>query len=1034
MKLSEFGVNRPVFTAVIFFGVLILGIVTLIQLPIDLIPDIEFPSLSIITTYNGAAAEEVENRVTKIIEERVSTISRLEDLFSTSKENLSAVTLRFEWGTNLDESANDVRQQLDMAAKFLPEDAERPMIVKFDISMMPVMYFGITAKESYPDLYELIDEKFSDAIKRIPGVAMTVVMGGLRREIKINVDRQRLEAYHLSIDKISNILAAENITQSAGDLKVGKTDYVVRVPGEFQSIDEIKNVIVGINNGSPVYIRDIAMVEDSFKDFDRNVRINRREGLMVLVQKQSGANTVEVSDRIKKVLPKIQSTMPPDVKIILAMDTSDFIKRSINNLTETVFWALLFVFLVVLFFLRDIRGSIIIATSIPFSLIIAFIFLYAGGYTVNMMTLSAIAIAAGMVVDMAIVVYENIYRHHTYEEESRIESAIFGADEVGLAVTASTVTTVAIFLPIIFVKGLTGVLFREMGLVVIITLLASLFTAVNFTPMLASKFMKKPSENNNQKGLLKRFYYISERWFKTIEFYYKWSLNWALNHRLLTILGGLFIFIFSLLILIFFVPTEFMPFVDQGEIMGSIELPVGTRIEETDKVMSQIEDIVDKYVPEKEIMFAEDGESETGMETVMGMISDVNIMMIYAKLVPMNERNRSSRDISNDIRNKIFKIPGIKTIDFTEHDPFLILSGGEKPVSIDIYGNDIGKSDEYALKIKNVIEKIDGLTDVGISRVKGRPELWIEVDREKASSLGLNMMQISNTLRTNFYGKIATLYREGGDEYDTFVQLKKSDRQTLDDLKSVFITSPLGKQIPIINIAKIVEKAGPLTIDRKNQERIVRVGGGLYGRSLGNVVADIKKELKKIDVPPGISVEIGGTADDQIESFKWLLYALILGVILVYMIMAAQFESFLDPFIIIFTVPFAIVGVIWILFITGKTLNLISYVGMIMLIGIVVNNAIVLIDYVNILRRRGLEVREAILITGPRRLRPILMTTLTTIFGLIPLALKSGEGSELWSPLAISVIGGLTVSTLISLIFIPILYSIFEERFRKFRA
>lgn len=1033
MKLSEFGVNRPVFTAMIFFGVLLLGIIAFIQLPVDIMPDLEFPTLSIITMYQGAATEEIESRVTQTIEDNVSTIPRLEEVYSVSQENLSAITLGFEWGTNLDEAANDVRQQLDMATRFLPEDAERPMIVKFDFSMMPIAFFGITAEESYTNLYEIVDKQFCNAIRRIPGVAMTVMIGGLQREIKVNVDRQRLEAYHLSINQIAGILASENITQSAGNLKVGRTDYVIRVPGEFENVDEIKKVIIGMQNGLPVYLKDIAVVEDSFKDIDNRARVNRGSGLMVMVQKQSDANTVEVVDRIKKALPDIERTMPSDVEAILVWDTSEFIERSINNLLETVLWALFFVSLVVFIFLRDIRGSFIIITSIPFSLIIAFIFLYIGGFTINMMTLSAIAIAVGMVVDMAIVIYENIYRHRTEEGESPREAAIFGSDEVGLAVTASTITTVSIFLPILFVKGVTGIMFKELSYVVIIVLLASLFTALNFTPMLASKFLKIPSEYKKRSRWSSNFQTISGRWFKALESRYRIFLNWALNHRLLTLGGGLVIFLLSLLLL-FIIPTGFMPEVDDGSVMGTIELPVGTRIEETDKVMQQIEAIIEENVPEKELIFAHAGESESGMGAVMGSRSDINIMMVGAQLIPKNERDRSKFDITDMLRNKIAEIPGIEKMDFTQQDIFSMLSGGEKPVSINIYGYDIETSDAFALEVKNMMDNIEGLTDVVISRGKGRPELWIEVDREKASSLGLNMAQISNTLRTNLYGKTATLYREGGDEYNTFVQLKESDRQTIDDLKNVFITSPLGKQIPIMNIAEVTERGGPLIIERKNQERVVLVGGGLYNRTLGDVVADIKKELAAMSIPPGVTVEIGGTAEDQEESFKLLLYALLLGIVLVYMIMASQFESFIDPFIIIFTVPFAIVGVLWALLITGKMLSLISFVGMIMLIGIVVNNAIILIDYINILRRRGLGVREAILITGPRRLRPILMTVLTLIFGLTPMALKTGEGSEIWSPLGISVIGGLIVSTLISLIFVPTLYSVFEERFRALKV
>jgi len=1029
MKLPEFGVRRPVFTTMIFVAIVLLGIVALNMLPIDLMPKMEIPTMAVITFYRGAGAEDIETKITKVIEEQVSTTPNIKEVTSTSEENLSVVTMRFEWGTDLDEAANDVRQRLDMAMMNLPDDADRPMLLKMDVSMMPVLLFGVTAQQSYPQLRDIIDNKFCDQLKRIPGVAMATIMGGLEREIQVNIDRQRLEAYHLSISQVTAMLAAENLSLPAGDLKIGRTDYIIRVPGEFRNVEEIGDVVVGNFNGTPIYLRDIAQVKDSFKEKERRVRINREEGLIVMVQKQSGANTVTVANRIKKTLPKLEKKLPPDVKVVLIMDSSEFIIRSINNLASTVGWALLFVVLVVFFFLREIRGSLIIAVTIPVSLVVAFSFLYVGGYTINMMSLSAIAIALGMVVDNAIVIYENIYRHHS-GGESRKEASIFGAGEVGTAVMASTFTTIAIFFPIIFVKGLTGIMFRELGLVVMIVLAASLFSALTLTPMLSSQFMRVPLPEEERKGLIRRFHDFSEKWFTGLEATYRRVLNWALNHRKIVVAVSLGIFVGSLF-LFKIVGTEFMPTMDRGQVRGTVELPVGTRVDATDQVMEKIEDIMEKEVPERKMMFARCGKSETGFGAMMGQRSDTHIITVGGRLVPKNERKRSDRDIAQALSKKIAKIPGIQTIDFAQQDAMQMISGGVKPVTVEIYGHDIAKTDTFAVEVKKIMDEIPGLTDVTISREKGKPELWVEVDRKKAASLGLNMAQIASTLRTKFYGDVATKYREGGEEYDTFVRLEGSDRQSIADLENAFVTSPLGKQIPISNIARIVERRGPLTIERKDQERVVYVGGSLYKRSLGKVVADLKKRLAKISIPEGIAVEIGGSAQDQAETFRWLGIALVFGIILVYMVMAAQFESLLDPFVILFSIPFAIVGVIWALFITGKTFNTISFVGMVMLVGIVVNNAIVLVDYINIMRARGLALFEAILVTGPRRLRPVLMTAFTTIFALLPLALKTGEGSEMWSPLAISVIGGLLVSTLVTLILVPVMYSIFETRVKK---
>lgn len=1031
MKLPELGVRRPILTIMIFLGILVLGIVSLTQLPIDLMPDIEYPTMAVITQYPGASAEDVETLVTKIMESQVATVPRISEVVSSSEEGVSAITLRFEWGSDLDNLANDVRERMALAQRFLPDDAEDPMLVKFDVSMLPVLLLGITAEESYYELYDLIDEQLCDPLKRVAGVASTTIMGGEQREIQVNIDLQRLEAYHLSINQIVALLAAENITLPAGNLKMGRISYVLRVPGQFKTVDEINDVVVGAYQGAPIYIRDVAEVEDSFKDVENRVRINRQRGLMVMIQKESDANTVEVADNVLKELPELTGRLPSDVNVFVAMDSSDFIKRSVNNLAETIIFALIFVTLVVLVFLREFRGSFIVAVSIPFSLIISFIFLYAMGYTINIMSLSAIAIAIGMVIDDAIVVYENTYRHQASLGESRREASIFGPSEVGQAVVAATLTNMAIFVPIVFVPGITGIIFRELALVVILCLAASLFAALTFVPMLSSQMMKVPGEaSSNKNGFMSKFRARTEKWFDGMAIFYKKSLTWALGHRRTVIITGLAIFVVSLLMLRI-VGTEFIPTMDQANVMGNVELPVGTRVEITDEVMAQIEGIFENEIAEREMMFARCGVSEGEMGVGMGgMRSDTNTLMVGVRLVPKNERKRSSAEISYAVSQKISEIPGIKTIDFGGQDMASSISD-EKPISVEIYGDDIATTDRVAAQVKALLESIPGTTDVTISRVGGKPELWIEVDRKKASALGLNMAQIASTMRTKFQGQTATRYREGGDEYDTYVRLKESDRQSIENIYNTFVTSPTGAQIPIANIAKVVERTGPLTLERKDQMRVVYVGAGLYGRALGSVVADLREGLSKIDIPEGVDYKIAGSAEDQAEAFNYLLLALILGIVLIYMVMAAQFESLLDPFIIMFSVPFAIVGVIWALLITGKTLNLISYVGMIMLVGIVVKNAIVLIDYINILRARGVGMWEAIFTGGQDRLRPVLMTALTTILGLLPLALSRGEGSEVWSPLAISVIGGLLVSTVITLIFVPTLYSIMEQRVKK---
>jgi len=1030
MKLPEFSVNRPVMTLMIFLGILLLGIVSFTQLQMDIMPKIEVPTIGIITMYPGASAEDIETLVTKVLEPNVAAVSNVTDVISKSQEGMSSIILKFEWGTNLDEAANDVRQGIDFAKRLLPEDAEDPMLLKFDLSQMPVYMLGLSADESYPELYEIADDRICDPLKRLPGVAIAFPIGGEQREIRVELDRDRLKAFRISTDQIKQVLSAENISMPAGDIKVGSTDYIIRIPGEFEKVEDIENVVVGNFMGSPVHIKDIATVKDTYKEIDRRVRVNKRPAVLVLVQKQSNANTVKVVDKIKKKLEELQSTLPPDVKMHTIMDSSDFIKKAIFNLGTTIGWAILFVVLVVFAFLRDARGSFIVGITIPFSLVLAIIFLYAGNFTINMMSLSALAIAIGMVVDNAIVIFENIHHHRLELGESPREAAIFGSSEVGLAVTASTATTVAIFIPVIFIPGITGVIFKELAFAAMIVLTGSLICALSLTPMISSRMITVPGIGQKLTRW-QRFRKKSESYFDRLEETYRRVLTWALDHKKTIIFGGMGIFFISLF-MIKAVGTEFIPQADQGEIYGTVELPIGTKIEVTDSVMNVIENIISKEAPEVEVFYSRCGLSSTGWGAMVGRKEDVHVINIGGTLIPKEKRSRSDKDIGNIIGKKVNELPGIVNADFSPQDFFTAMtSGGEKPISIEIYGEDLETTSEFAKEVKAAISSVKGLVGLTVSREEGKPEVWIEIDRKKASMLGLNMYQIANTVRGKFYGTRASIYREGGKEYDITLRFMPKDRKDINDILNSSVVSPItGERVSLSSIATVKTALGPLTLERKNQERVVYVSGNIYGRPLGNVVNDIKEVLSELSVPTGIDIRFGGTAKEQASSFKYLLLALILGIILVYMVMASQFESLVDPFVVMFAVPFAITGVIWALLITGKTLSLISFVGMIMLVGIVVNNGIVLVDYINILRTRGLKLKEAIITAGARRLRPVLMTSLTTILALMPLAVRKGEGSEVWSPLAISVIGGLLVSLTITLVFVPTLYAIVEGRLK----
>ena len=1028
MKLPEFGVKKPVTVLMIFTAMIVLGIISLPLLGLDLMPEIEIPAISVITAYQGAGPEEIENKISEPLEDSLSTVSSLDKIESVSREGVSTVTLKFDWGVDLNEAANDVRDKVALSKRFLPDEADDPIIFKFDFSMMPILIMVATADESYPVLYELIDDQICDPLKTIPGVAAATIRGGLEREILVELDRSRLKAYHLSASQVLNIIKAENLSQPGGHLKTGQKDYLIRTPEEL-TVPEIEKIVVAVSKeGVPIHLKDIGIVRDSFKEETYELEVNKKHGLAIMVQKQSGANTVEVAKKVLKKIETLKKNLPPDVEIAIARDFSDFIKISLGNLRSSLFWGGIFVVLVILFFLRNIRASLIVLCSIPTSLIVTFFLLYMGGYTLNIISLSSLAVAMGIVVDCAIVVLDNIYRHREKGHRPE-EAAISGASEVSKAVIASTLTTVAIFVPIVFVGGISGIMFGQMAYCISLALLASLFTALVLIPMLSSKFLIVVG--TDQKGWmpLRGFYKRSDRWFVKIEESYRKLLDWALSHRRRVILGTIIILVLSMFLMPF-INTRFMPEQDMGLFQIVLELPIGTRMEETAKIARQIEDIIEKEIPEKEVMFAYWGTSgDSG--GIMGREQGSNLGMVSARLSYQKDRKRSVFEIVDELRPLTSSFPGTKVRYITDDPLSSMLFGGGRPFSLEIYGHDLKTSSGFAKRLAKELSKIDGLTDIEISREEKKPELQVIVDRDKASQLGLNVSDIGMTVETLFSGRIASRYREGGREYDILVRLKEEDRQKISDLKNIFITSPSGRQVRLSNIARIEERLGPLKIERKNQQRVLRIMANISGRGLGAVVGEAEEILKNIRVPKGFFINFGGEREEQKEAFNSLTIALLLGMFLVYMVMASQFESLRDPFIILFSIPFAMVGAIWALFITRQVFTVDTFTGLILLVGIVVNNAIVLISYINILRAKGLSVREAVTKGGSGRLRPVLMTAATTIFALLPLALSAGEGHESWRPFAITIIGGLLVSTLITLVFIPTLYSVFEEKIEK---
>jgi HAE1 family hydrophobic/amphiphilic exporter-1 len=1036
MKLPEISVRRPVSVTMLFLGILALGLLSLKFLPIDLMPKVSLPAMAIVTIYPGASPEDVETLVTEVIEDYVATVPNLKEIESRSVENISVVSLRFNWGTEMGEAANDVRSRLDMAKRWLPEDIEPPAIYKFDMDMWPILFYGVTADENYPKLRKLLEDKVINPLKRLEGVALVMLVGGPEREIHVNVNKEKMESLGISMNQIINAIKAENLTIPTGHIKFGMMDYTVRTPGEFRSISEIEDVIVGFKfkeplsalsfqNPVPVRLREIATVEDSFKEKETIVRVNGKPGLLMMIQKQSGANTVEVADRVRKAIEELQKRLPSDVHFELVVDASDFIRRAIENLRDAVVIGGLLVILVVFLFLREIKGSFIIGLSIPFSLIVAFIFLFITGSSINMFSLFSLAIAIGMVVDDAIVIYENIYRHHS-SGLSPEESAVTGASEVGLAVTASTFTIVMVFLPIIFIKGITGILFKELGLIVCVTILTSLLVSLTLTPMLASRLLKI-------KGgipIFDKAYVLSEKWYNALEGFYEKVISFAIRKPVTVISTGIAVFAFSLFS-IKFIGTEFHPEEDPGHFGGILELPVGTRVELTDRVNREIEEIAKKEIPELKSFITRAGPTETGWGTIMGTREDTYTGMMMVRLIDKEKRKRSAKEISYFLEKKVKEnVPGPVKIEFSMQDPMAsTMFGGIKPVALEIYGDDLEALKSVAYQVFGMVKEIPGTQAVSMTYEEAKPEKWVSLSRARAMSFGLPFGFLAMELRAGFEGISASKYREKGEDYDIVVRLSKEYRDEIDDLRNFPLISPYGgRSTRLFNLADITERKGPLEILRKSQSRMIRVEADVYKRPLGDVVNDIKKRLSSMTLPEGVDISFGGQVKEQREAFSALGLAFVLAVFLVYAILASQFESLVDPFIIMFAVPFAITGVLLGLLITRNTLNIVSIVGAVVLVGIVVKNSIVLVDYMNILLRRGMKLEEAIRTGAKRRLRPVLMTAFTTMLGMVPLVLMRKEGAEAWRPLGIAVISGLFVSTMITLIFVPSLYKIVKRR------
>ena len=1065
MKLPEFGVTRPAATTMLFLAMLTLGIICFSKLGIDLTPEIEPSRISVMTTWEGASCEDVETKVTRVLEKRLGSVSNLDEIRSSTSEGRSMITCEFTWGTNIDEASNDVRDQIDRVKRNLPDDVDDPLIFKFDSANMPIMVIGVTAKESIEKLYDLIDDEVFQPLQRLEGVGSVDAFGGLQRQINVVLSREKLAGYGLTLSDIEAALDNENQTLPAGNLKLGIIEYTIRVLGEYVDPDQIKEIPLLQKDGAIIRIKHVAEVKDYFQEITQYVETMGRDGMLMIVQKRTGANTVAVCERVKEELKRLKATIPRDIDFYTVVDSSTFINQSINNVKNSVLWGGLFVIIVSYIFLRNFRTSLVIVLTIPFSLIIAFCYMYFMGWTINMISLSALAIAIGMVVDNAIVVLENITSHVNRGVKVR-EASMFAASEVGLSLVASTATTICVFVPLVFLQGATGIMFRQLGGLVTATLLASLVCALMLTPMLSSKLLKAVPRTKKEiedaaknKSLSKRMYETTEKWFLAFEGTYGRLLGFCLRHR-----SGVFI-VASLVIAasvmtIPFVGTEFTPDQDTGEMGIRFQLPVSTRAELTAATAKKIVGVI--YAKEKELLDKKGkgispdpdnynahgdpmprhtgirftnwraGRASSGWGGRGSHVGQLNI-----KFIPKEERPYSTAELGDMVLAELRKWPEFSRLylDTSNRLMSLIMGGNnEKPIVVRIFGYDLKTTLGIANNIREMAMDIPGVRDPVVTFDDGNREIVISIDREMAAVLGVNVKNIVSSIRTLFYGKEASQFREGEDEYEIFVQLGEEQRKSITDLMNSEITVN-GKRIRLDSFATITEELGPVTISRTSQERVVQLQMDVYDRSLGEVATDLKAAIaNNIALPPGITIDYAGQIKEQGKSFRELTLMLVLGIMLVYMVMAAQFESYIAPFIVMFSIPFAFSGAIFALAITGKTLNIMSFIGLIMLVGTVVNNAIVLIDYIHILLQREMSIIDAVMAAGRQRLRPVLMTTLTTIFGMLPMAISTSTGSELWSPLSIAIIGGLTISTLVTLILIPILYSLVAKSPKAVKA
>lgn len=1026
MKLPEFSVKRKVTASMIAMILVVVGLIAFSRLGLDFFPDLEYPTVSVITTYRGASSEDIETTITKPLEQVVSSVSGVKKVTSQSSEGVSVLMVEFEWGTNLDFAAQDIRDQIGLYRNYLPENASNPLVVKFNLSQFPVVFYGITTNGNMStyQLKKLIEDEVKPRLERLDGVASAAVFSTDEREIRVEIDKDALISYNLSLDRVLLALASENVNTPAGDVVERHEDLIVRTLGEFKSVQDIEKVVVGLSQrGEPIYLKDVAEVKDTFKETRNTARVQGQKGVYLIVNKRSGANTAIVGNAVKKEMAKIQPTLPGGINFYLAMDQADMINRVASRTADNAWQGGILAILLIFLFLQNWRPTLIIAIAIPLSIITTFIALYAAGYTLNLMTLGGLALGVGMLVDNAIVVIENTFRH--IEEGKHVEEAsVLGASEVGMAITASTLTTIIVFLPVVFASGITGKLTQSLALTIAFSLFSSLFVALTLVPLFSSLLFKVRAKDIEAKEKI----VIKEPKFGKARRFYQNLLTGALRKRNLVLAVAFGLFVLSLG-LIPFMGTEFLPQSDRDFLMIRVKLPVGTSLEETDRVIRQAEDILMKQ-PEVAMVSAQAGsraeEDPADMASGMG-ITGTHEGILWVKLVDRSQRKYTDAEILERIRKLLPRLENVKFEQINMESA--MIGGAQSPVEIKIFGKDLEVLRQIGDTIVNRISDVQGLRDLTHSLAQGKPEYQFTIDRERASRLGLSIGQVASTVQTATLGKVVSRYRDGSDEVNVRVIMAKKYRDNLNEIRKIPLMSQAGKVIYLDQVADWKRGEGPIQITRENQMRKISVTANIAGRDLGSVVKDIKARLADLEkqLPAGYFIEYGGAYEQMIDAFKVLAAAFALALLLVYMVMASQFEHFLHPFVIMFTIPLAIIGVVFGLLIAGKPVSLPALIGVILLAGIAVNNGIVMIDYINQLIRKGLDRREAVIKGAVTRLRPVLLTALTTILGMLPMAISRSSGSEFRSPMAVAVVGGLITTTFLTLFIIPIIYSLINK-------